>query len=81
MNSFNFFAEEDTKDKGKLYKPQARFVSESGGEMRNEKLSSAEKAEEYARLLNDRKPDRPGKKKEREKKKSNLELFKEELKL
>lgn len=74
-----FFAEEDTKDKGKLYKPQSRFVNESGGG--NEKLSSAEKAQEYAKLLNDRKPDRPGKKKEREKKKSNLELFKEELKL
>ena len=30
--------------------------------------------------INDR-PDKPGKKKEKEKKKSNLELFKEELKM
>lgn len=58
-----------------MYKPQSR-LSELA-----EKLTSAEKAQEYAWLLGDRKPDRPGKKKEREKKKSNLELFKEELKL
>lgn len=46
--------------------------------------SSAEQAQEYARLLgsNERKLDRLGKKKkEGEKKKSNLELFKEELKM
>uniref|UniRef100_A0A1B6MMK8 U2 snRNP-associated SURP motif-containing protein n=1 Tax=Graphocephala atropunctata TaxID=36148 RepID=A0A1B6MMK8_9HEMI len=67
--------QEDTKEKGKLYKPQSR-LSES-----IEKMTSAERAQEYARLLSDRKPDRPGKRKEREKKKSNLELFKEELKL
>ena len=45
--------------------------------------SSAEQAQEYARLLgtSERKMDRLGKKKkEGEKKKSNLELFKEELK-
>lgn len=44
-------------------------------------MSSAERAQEYARFLSDRKPDRPGKRKEKEKKKSNLEIFKEELKL
>lgn len=46
--------------------------------------SSAEQAQEYAKLLgsNDRKLDRLGKKKkEGEKKKSNLEMFKEELKM
>lgn len=46
--------------------------------------STAEQAQEYARLLgsNERKLDRLGKKKkEGEKKKSNLELFKEELKM
>lgn len=58
-----------------MYKPQSRIGEPS------EKMSSAEKAQQYAQLLSDRKPDRPGKKKEREKKKSNLELFKEELKL
>lgn len=45
--------------------------------------TSAERAQEYARLLssNDQKPDRLGKKKEKDKKKSNLEMFKEELKM
>uniref|UniRef100_A0A069DXK2 Putative splicing regulator n=1 Tax=Panstrongylus megistus TaxID=65343 RepID=A0A069DXK2_9HEMI len=67
--------QEDTKEKGKLYKPQSRI------ELPSEK-NSAEKAQEYARLLGERmKPERPGKKKEKEKKKSNLELFKEELKM
>ncbi|XP_021941946.1 U2 snRNP-associated SURP motif-containing protein [Zootermopsis nevadensis] len=67
--------QEDTREKGKLYKPQSR-LSELA-----DKLTTAERAQEYARLLGDRKPDRPGKKRDREKKKSNLELFKEELKL
>ncbi|KAL1123660.1 hypothetical protein AAG570_002736 [Ranatra chinensis] len=67
--------QEDTKEKGKLYKPQSRLDKDGGS-------SSAEKAQEYAKLLGDRvKPEKPGKKKEKEKKKSNLELFKEELKL
>ncbi|BES91658.1 cwf21 [Nesidiocoris tenuis] len=64
---------EDTKDRGKLYKPQSRI------ELHSDK-STAEKAQEYARSL-DRKQDRSGKKKEKEKKKSNLELFKEELRM
>ncbi|XP_049858071.1 U2 snRNP-associated SURP motif-containing protein [Schistocerca gregaria] len=67
--------QEDTREKGKLYKPQSRLSEQA------EKSSTAERAQEYARLLGDRKPDRPGKKRDREKKKSNLELFKEELKL
>lgn len=73
-----FFAEEDTREKGKLYKPQSK-ISEL-----LDTRSSAEQAQEYARLLgtNERKMDRLGKKKkEGEKKKSNLELFKEELKM
>lgn len=72
------FAEEDTREKGKLYKPQSK-ISEL-----LDNRSSAEQAQEYARLLgtNERKMDRLGKKKkEGEKKKSNLELFKEELKM
>ncbi|XP_043683844.1 U2 snRNP-associated SURP motif-containing protein isoform X2 [Vespula pensylvanica] len=70
--------QEDTREKGKLYKPQSK-ISELV-----ENRSSAEQAQEYARLLgsNERKLDRLGKKKkEGEKKKSNLELFKEELKM
>ncbi|XP_018396133.1 PREDICTED: U2 snRNP-associated SURP motif-containing protein isoform X2 [Cyphomyrmex costatus] len=70
--------QEDTREKGKLYKPQSK-ISELV-----DNRSSAEQAQEYARLLgtNERKLDRLGKKKkEGEKKKSNLELFKEELKM
>ncbi|XP_030755965.1 U2 snRNP-associated SURP motif-containing protein [Sitophilus oryzae] len=63
---------EDTKDKGKLYKPTSRI------QPKDENVSSAEKAQAYAKLLgNDKKPDRLGKKKPV---KSNLETFMEELK-
>lgn len=77
LNSI-LFTEEDTREKGKLYKPQSK-ISELV-----DNRSTAEQAQEYARLLgsNERKLDRLGKKKkEGEKKKSNLELFKEELKM
>ncbi|XP_012056899.1 PREDICTED: U2 snRNP-associated SURP motif-containing protein [Atta cephalotes] len=70
--------QEDTREKGKLYKPQSKIAELV------DTRSSAEQAQEYARLLgtNERKLDRLGKKKkEGEKKKSNLELFKEELKM
>ncbi|XP_018051581.1 PREDICTED: U2 snRNP-associated SURP motif-containing protein [Atta colombica] len=70
--------QEDTREKGKLYKPQSKIAELV------DNRSSAEQAQEYARLLgtNERKLDRLGKKKkEGEKKKSNLELFKEELKM
>lgn len=62
---------EDKSEKGKLYKPGSKLVEKS----------SSEKAEEYAKLLaSDLKKDpAPLKKKNQEKKKSNLELFKEEL--
>lgn len=73
-----YLTEEDTREKGKLYKPQSKI-----SEMVDNR-SSAEQAQEYARLLgsNERKLDRLGKKKkEGEKRKSNLELFKEELKM
>jgi U2-associated protein SR140 len=71
-----FLLEEDTKEKGKLYKPTSRLAEIV------DRTSTQDKAVEYARMLcKDSKPDRPGKKKEKEKKKSNLELFKEELKM
>ncbi|XP_045135168.1 U2 snRNP-associated SURP motif-containing protein-like isoform X1 [Portunus trituberculatus] len=68
---------EDTKEKGKLYKPTSKLAELA------EKFSSAEKAAQYASIRADKdKPEKPGKKKEKEKKKkSNLELFKEELKM
>ncbi|XP_063237472.1 U2 snRNP-associated SURP motif-containing protein [Bacillus rossius redtenbacheri] len=64
--------QEDTREKGKLYKPQSRLYDFA-------EKSSVEKAQECARILSqsDRKIDR---KKDMEKKKSNLELFKDELK-
>ncbi|XP_076053103.1 U2 snRNP-associated SURP motif-containing protein isoform X2 [Oratosquilla oratoria] len=66
---------EDTKDKGKLYKPTSKLAELA------EQFSSAEKAAQYSTVRSE-KPDKPGKKtKEKEKKKSNLELFKEELKM
>lgn len=62
---------EDTRDKGKLYKPTPK--------MSDEKTNSS--AQEYARMLStdNAKKDPLTKKKNQEKKKSNLELFKEEL--
>nr|CAH7739350.1 unnamed protein product [Callosobruchus chinensis] len=63
---------EDTKDKGKLYKPTSRLAQNV------EMYSSAERAYQYAKLLaNDKKPERLGKKKSQAK--SNLETFMEEL--
>lgn len=63
---------EDTKDRGKLYKPQSRILASQ------ELLTSAERAQAYARMLAvDKKPERLGKKKTSGK--SNLESFKEEL--
>ncbi|KAK6638254.1 hypothetical protein RUM44_008683 [Polyplax serrata] len=67
--------QEDTREKGKLYKPQSRIAETV------EKSSAAERAQEYAKLLTDKKPEKPSKKKTHDKKKSNLELFKEELKM
>ncbi|XP_058810365.1 U2 snRNP-associated SURP motif-containing protein isoform X2 [Phymastichus coffea] len=68
--------EEDVREKGKLYKPQPKM-----GDLA-ETRSTSEQAQEFARILSERKIDRLGKKKkEGEKKKSNLELFKEELKM
>ncbi|XP_047496387.1 U2 snRNP-associated SURP motif-containing protein-like isoform X2 [Penaeus chinensis] len=68
---------EDTKEKGKIYKPTSKLAELA------EKFSSAEKAAQYltTNKVERDKPERPGKKKEKEKKKSNLELFKEELKM
>lgn len=65
------YLEEDTREKGKLYKPQARGNSDS------------DKADDLSRFMGERKNERmlTKKKKEGEKKKSNLELFKEELKM
>lgn len=64
---------EDTKDRGKLYKPQSKY-----GE--SEK-SALERTQEYAKLLaSENSADAMSKKRSSgEKKKSNLELFKEEL--
>ena len=68
------FTEEDAKDKGKLYKPTSKLAELA------EKFSSAEKAAQFKANAADR-LDKPAKKKEKDKKKTNLELFKEELKM
>lgn len=61
---------EDHREKGKLYKPTAK----------HEDKSTADKAQEYAKMLaNEAKRENISKKKSQEKKKSNLESFKEEL--
>lgn len=72
MYYFNKTLEEDTREKGKLYKPQARGNSDS-----------LDRADDLSRFMGERKTERmlTKKKKEGEKKKSNLELFKEELKM
>lgn len=63
---------EDTKDKGKLYKPTSKLI-------KDEPLTSAEKAQAYANfLITEKKPERFGKSKRSGK--SNLESFMEELK-
>ena len=68
-------SEEDSKEKGKLYKPTSKLAELA------EKFSSAEKAAQYKHSTSSERPDKPGKKKEKDKKKTNLELFKEELKM
>lgn len=70
-----WFTEEDTREKGKLYKPQSKLSEVV------EKNSAAERAQEYARMLGEKRPEKPSKRRVTEKKKTNLELFKEELKM
>ena len=62
---------EDTSEKGKLYKPSAKFL---------DSLPEPKAAEKASLNEVKAKPEKPGKKKAAEKKKSNLEMFKEELK-
>lgn len=63
---------EDTRERGKLYKPTSRLETEK---------SALERTQEYAKLLSSESSKKDLlKKKGSEKKKSNLELFKEELK-
>ncbi|XP_018332349.1 U2 snRNP-associated SURP motif-containing protein [Agrilus planipennis] len=62
---------EDTREKGKLYKPQSKIT------IPQDVVSSVERAQATARILATDKPERLGRKKAPEK--SNLEAFKEEL--
>lgn len=63
LQNFFSFSEEDTKDKGKLYKPTSKLASLA------ESFSSKQKVKESKdKIL-----------RKSEKKKSNLEMFKEEL--
>lgn len=63
------FIEEDSKDKGKLYKPTSKLIGLS------EPLSTKPKTKE----INDVKESKEKGILKKEKKKSNLEIFKEEL--
>uniref|UniRef100_A0A182MTG6 U2 snRNP-associated SURP motif-containing protein n=1 Tax=Anopheles culicifacies TaxID=139723 RepID=A0A182MTG6_9DIPT len=61
---------EDTKDRGKLYKPQSRLDMEHEKSMDYVKMVASESRKDSSAM---------GKKRNQEKKKSNLEMFKEEL--
>ncbi len=61
---------EDSSGKGQLYKPTAKYGNDKP-DRDSPKLATPEIT---------KRPERPGKKKQTEKKKSNLEIFKEELK-
>ena len=67
---------EDTVGKGTLYKPTSKLAEMA------ESFSTKKAVEEAARKAEQlaARPERPGVKKKQEKKKSNLEIFKEELK-
>ena len=67
---------EDTAGKGTLYKPTSKLAELA------ESFSTKKAVEEAARKAEQlaARPERPGVKKKQEKKKSNLEIFKEELK-
>jgi len=68
---------EDTSGKGQLYKPTSKLAELA--ESFSSKQKAVEEAAKKAELAASR-PERPGKKKAMDKKKSNLEIFKEELK-
>uniref|UniRef100_A0A182XJG0 U2 snRNP-associated SURP motif-containing protein n=1 Tax=Anopheles quadriannulatus TaxID=34691 RepID=A0A182XJG0_ANOQN len=61
---------EDTKDRGKLYKPQSRLDMDHEKSMDYVKMVASESRKDSSAM---------GKKRNQEKKKSNLEMFKEEL--
>ena len=71
-----FWTEEDNREKGKLYKPQAK-----NEEKLIEKQTEAVKLPSTTSIANASKKESSSSKKNKsqEKKKSNLELFKEEL--
>lgn len=68
--TFVVFAEEDNRDKGKLYKPQSKLEERALSSEKTPSSSNNSKKESNAALA---------KKKAGEKKKSNLEMFATEL--
>lgn len=64
------FSEEDHRDKGKLYKPQTKLEERP---LNSDKSTSSSSKKESSTSSSKKNP------KAQEKKKSNLELFKEEL--
>lgn len=67
------FAEEDHRDKGKLYKPQTKLEERSSNSEKSSSSSSKKESNSSSSSSSRKNP------KAQEKKKSNLELFKEEL--
>lgn len=70
---------EDTSGHGELYKPKSK-LAELAESFSSRQRAMEEMASKRAAELPISKPERPGKKKKDEKKKSNLEIFKDELK-
>ena len=69
---------EDSEGKGQVYKPTSKLAELA--DSFSTKKAVEEAAKKAAQLASSNKPDKPGLKKQKEKKKSNLEIFKEELK-
>ncbi len=72
---------EDTSGKGQIYKPTSKLAELAESfTSRKKALEDAAIADAKRAAAESSRPDRPGKKKEQSKKKSNLEIFKDELK-
>lgn len=68
---------EDTTGKGEIYKPKSKLAELAESFNSRQKAMEEAAAKKAAELC---RPEKPGKRKEKEKKKSNLEIFKDELK-
>ncbi len=80
MYKHNLNRREDHSGKGEIYKPQSK-LAELAESFQSKRRAMEEAASKKAVDYGGSRPDKPGKKsKEKTKKKSNLEIFKDELK-